>query len=259
MKFSDLDTKMRIYETVDDKCFLPEMYLVVRLDGRSFTRFTKETMQFEAPFDVRFSNMMMNTCIYLMKDVGIKIQYAYTESDEISLLLAQDNTFSRKARKLISVLAGSASGYFSVSCNLPVCFDARVSQLPNQDLVVDYFKWRQEDANRNALNSHCYWLLRKQGLSAKKADKVLLGQTVAFKNELLFQNGINYNDDIPLWQKRGIGIHWYLFDKQGFNPVKNEQTVTQRRGVSVNTQLPIGVEYGNYIRKIVEGITEENA
>jgi tRNA(His) guanylyltransferase len=41
MKFDDLDKKMRIFETAADTCVLPEMYMVARLDGRSFTRLTK--------------------------------------------------------------------------------------------------------------------------------------------------------------------------------------------------------------------------
>lgn len=67
--------------------------------------------------------------------------------------------------------------------------------------VVDYFRWRSEDAHRNALNSHCYWLLRKEGKSVGQATSTLEGMSVAAKNELLFQHGINFND-LPRWQKR---------------------------------------------------------
>ena len=51
MKFDDFDAKMRKYEQSLDQIILPEMYIVARLDGRSFTRLTKEICQFEAPFD----------------------------------------------------------------------------------------------------------------------------------------------------------------------------------------------------------------
>lgn len=36
MKFDDLDLKMRVYETSHDRCVLPNMYIVARIDGRSF-------------------------------------------------------------------------------------------------------------------------------------------------------------------------------------------------------------------------------
>jgi tRNA(His) 5'-end guanylyltransferase len=42
-------------------------------------------------------------------------------------------------------------------------------------------------------------------------------QSVGYKNELLFQNGINFND-VPTWQKRGTGVYWETFQKEGFNP-----------------------------------------
>ena len=61
MKFDDLDQKMRVFETAHDLCVLPGLYMVARLDGRSFTRLTKEVHQFEAPFDPRFRDLMVET------------------------------------------------------------------------------------------------------------------------------------------------------------------------------------------------------
>ena len=54
MKFDDLDAKMRVFETTSDTCMLPGLYMAARIDGRSFTRLTKETHPFEAPYDERF-------------------------------------------------------------------------------------------------------------------------------------------------------------------------------------------------------------
>ena len=72
MKFDDLDAKMRVFETALDLCVLPEMYMVARLDGRSFTRLTKEKQNFEAPFDERFRDLMVATTEHLM-DCGFRI------------------------------------------------------------------------------------------------------------------------------------------------------------------------------------------
>ena len=66
MKFDDLDQKMRLFETAADYCVLPDMFMVARLDGRSFTRLTKEVCQFEAPFDERFRDLMVETAASLM-------------------------------------------------------------------------------------------------------------------------------------------------------------------------------------------------
>lgn len=143
------------------------MYIVARLDGRSFTKLTREICKFEALFDTRFRNLMVDTTKHIM-NCGFKVLYGYTESDEISLLFSPDNSaFANKVRKINTILAGEASGYFSLALGKAVCFDCRVVPLPNIELVKDYFLWRQEDANRNALNSWYYWTLRKEGLSKK--------------------------------------------------------------------------------------------
>lgn len=246
MKFDDLDAKMRRYEESIDQRILPDMYLVARLDGRSFSRLTKEICNFEAPFDVRFRDMMVNTVKALM-DCGFKIVYGYTESDEISLLFHVDeNTFARKVRKLNSILAGTASAAFSLQLGQLATLDCRLVPLPNLERVKDYFLWRQEDAHRNALNAHCYWMLRKEGMSVKDATALLEGKSVSFKNELLFSHGINF-DKLPSWQKRGVGVYWEDFEKLGYNPVTNKEVKAIRRGLSVNYELPLGENYAEYV------------
>lgn len=96
MVFDELDKQMRVYEQSLDQIILPETYMVARLDGRGFTRLTKEVCKFEAPFDVRFRDLMTGTVEALM-ECGFRVVYGFTESDEISLLFApKDNTFGRK-------------------------------------------------------------------------------------------------------------------------------------------------------------------
>ena len=251
MNFDELDAKMRIYEQSLDQVILPEMYLVARLDGNRFTRLTKEICNFEAPFDIRFRDMMIDTVKALM-NYGFRVVYGYTESDEISLLFhPEENTFARKVRKYNSLLAGVASATFSKEAGETGIFDCRMVPLPTIERVQDYFLWRQEDAHRNSLNSHCYWMLRKQGKSVAEATGMLKGRSVAFKNELLFRNGINY-DTLPSWQKKGIGVYWETVEKKGFNPVKGVEETAQRRALKVDTELPLREEYGRFIRSFVD-------
>jgi len=251
MKFDDLDEKMRVFETAQDLCVLPGLYMVARLDGRSFTRLTKEIQQFEAPFDPRFRDLMVETAEHLMSDCGFNVVYGYTESDEISLLFGlEENSFGRKLRKLISILAGEASAKFSLLLGAVASFDCRLSQLPSLELVVAYFRWRNEDAHRNALNAHCYWLLRKQGKGVGEATAALKGMSVALKNELLFQNGVNCND-LPLWQKRGIGLYWEEVDRPAENPVTGEKVLARRRRIRRDLELPMKDDYSAFLRKLI--------
>ena len=193
MKFDELDQKMRVYETAADYSVLPGIHMVARLDGRSFTRLTKEVCSFEAPFDERFHDMMVETAEALMT-CGFRVIYAYTQSDEISLLFDLDERqFGRKLRKYTSTLAGEASAKFSLLLGSVATFDCRISQLPNTNLVIDYFRWRNEDAARNSMSAYCYWTCRKQGLGQQAATARIFGLSVGQMNEFLFQQGINFN------------------------------------------------------------------
>lgn len=224
--------------------------MVARLDGRSFTRLVREVHPFAAPFDPRFRDLMIATARHLM-DCGFNFLYANTHSDEISLLFhSGEDSFGRKLRKLLSILAGEASAAFSLRLGTVACFDTCIAQLLSEQLVVDCFRWRAEDAHRNALNAHCYWLLRGQGLDARAAAARVAGLSVAAKNELLFQHGVNFND-LPAWQKRGVGLVWEQYDKPGTNPQTGERVTSSRRRLAVIEELLIGEAYGAWLAELL--------
>lgn len=251
MKFTELDRKMRVYETAHDLCVLPGIHMVARLDGRGFTKLLRERHPFEAPFDPRFRDMMVETGRHLM-DCGFKFLLCYSQSDEISLLFHPDeNSFGRKLRKLNSVLAGEASAKFSLLLGDAASFDSRVSQLPRVGDVVDYFRWRNEDAHRNALSAHCYWLLRKQGRRPEEAQKVLDGLSVSAKNELLFQQGgINFND-LPQWEKRGWALGWKTVIKRAVNQKTGKPVEAERRQLVLDLELPMRDAFSEMVRDLM--------
>jgi tRNA(His) 5'-end guanylyltransferase len=255
MKFDDLDDKMRVFETAHDVCVLPGIYMAARIDGRSFSRLTKDVHQFAAPFDERFRDHMVSTVRHLMS-CGFSVIYGYTESDEISLLFSfNEDAFSRKHRKYNSILASEAASAFTLRLGAQAAFDCRLCELPNRELVIDYFRWRAADAHRNALNAHCYWRLREDGKAKQQATRRLEGMSTAEKNELLFSYGINFND-LPVWQKRGIGLYWVWKDKSGRNPKTEEKTVTQRRVIHVDMKLPMKEEYESFLVQLLERDSE---
>lgn len=250
MRFDLLDKTMRVYETTHDYSVLPGIYIVARLDGRNFTRLTKEKHQFVKPFDEKFRDYMLATVKHLMT-CGFKVVYGYTQSDEISLLFDfAEDTFKRKLRKLNSILASEASAKFSLLLGDMGCFDCRISQLPNTNLVVDYFRWRQQDAYRNSLSSHCYWCLRRDKYSARKATSIMNGMYEADKHELLFKHGINFNN-LPSWQKRGSALYWEIYQKIGHNPLTQENTVVNKLKIKQNLELPIKDEYDLFLQQFL--------
>lgn len=255
MKFEQLDRRMRVYETAHDHCVLPGLHMVARIDGRSFSQLTRGkggSETFEAPYDTRFRDCMVATLEHLVTSSGFSVLFGYTQSDEMSLLFKRDESlFGRKLRKYLSVLAGEASAKFSLALGSLGAFDARISQLPDADTVVDYFRWRHEDAARNALNGHSYWLLRRQGLDDHAATEQLKGVSVADRNEMLFRAGINFND-VPAWQRRGIGVLWKDESHVGENPKTGAPVTTTRRRAVVSYDLPMKTEFDDLVRRIVE-------
>lgn len=257
MKFDDFDKKMRIYEKSLDQYILPEMYIAARLDGRSFTRLTKEVCNFEAPFDESFRDMMIGTVKGLMSDSGFRLIYGYTESDEISLLFhPSDNTFGRKVRKLNTTLAGEASAIFSLALGRAASFDCRIVPLPNKKLAADYFAWRQEDSHRNSLNAHCYWLMRKNGIDRNAATEALRSKSVADKVLMLAEKGVNYAE-LPAWQRYGVGVYFRTVKKEGFNPKTNQKTQAYRRELFADMELLTGEEYRLFITELLDEAEKE--
>lgn len=239
MTFDKLDKAMRIFETALDYAVLPGIYMVARVDGRSFIRLTKEVRHFEAPYDKRFRDYMVETTSHLMQ-CGLHILYGHMQSDEISLLFHRDETtFGRKMRKYISLLLGDIAS-----------FDCRISQLPAPEYVVDYFRWRSEDARRNALNSHCYYLLRSLGKSVDEATALLRKLPMAWKKAVLHRAEKSFKE-LPGWQKHGVGLFWGTYTAPAVNPLTGEAVMSQRRRIKVEYTLLVKDEYGRFILKLI--------
>ncbi|WP_216701566.1 hypothetical protein [Gloeothece verrucosa] len=116
-------------------------------------------------------------------------------------------------------------------------------------MIISVFS--SADAHRNALNSHCYWTLRKNGYTVGQATSKLEKLSISAKNELLYQQaGLNFND-LPNWQKRGVGLYWEIYQKEGVNPLTGETVLVTRKRLFVDMELPMKDEYSDFVRKLI--------
>lgn len=186
--------RMKSYEAVEtERAVFPGCPVYVRLDGRSFSKFTKGLRR---PYDRKLSWIMVEVAKHLAKE--FKADLAYTQSDEISL--GWKNTdpdsefmFGGRIQKLISTMAGVASAKFNQLClriddnfaeralKMVPSFDARLFQLPSLIELMNAFVWREQDGRRNAISMAAqsrYSHKSLQGVSSKgmlermKADGV---------------------------------------------------------------------------------------
>lgn len=63
--------------------------------------------------------------------------------------------------------------------------------------------------------------------------------------------GINFND-LPNWQKRGIGFWWETFEKPGVNPLTGQTVSATRRRIRRELELPMRDEYSAFIERLVQ-------
>lgn len=243
--FSELSMRMKAFERQLESRVPSDGQLVARLDGRAFSRLTKETCDFQAPFDDRFHEMMRKTLMALM-DCGFHVRYAYSQSDEISLLLDAGNlTYGGRVCKTVSTLAGTASAAFSLQLGKVAVFDCRLLSLP-QDEVTDYFLWRYMDAQRNCLNAYAYWTMRNNGVSATDATARLVGAHYDSKVTYLKEVGINYAA-VPLWQKIGFASWYRDVEIVGVNALTGESVTSTRQQRVIDHELPGIDEYPQYV------------
>ncbi|XP_011137786.1 probable tRNA(His) guanylyltransferase [Harpegnathos saltator] len=208
----------------DDHC-LPNCWIVVRIDGRNFSKFC-ETHQFVKPNDVAALELMNRAAITVMEDFK-EIILGFGQSDEYSFVFRKDTElYKRRASKLMSnvnSLFTSAYVYHwprflrGKELYYPPSFDARVVLYPTDKNLRDYLAWRQADVHVNNLYNTCFWnLILKGKLTPSQAEEKLRGTLSSHKNELLFQEfGINYNNEPPLFRKGTMLIRKLVPDVTG--------------------------------------------
>ncbi|XP_017474903.1 PREDICTED: probable tRNA(His) guanylyltransferase [Rhagoletis zephyria] len=195
-----------------DDSILPNVWIVIRLDGKGFHTFCK-AHNFAKPNDANALNLMNTAAVSVMEEFR-DITLAYGQSDEYSFVFRKEtNVFNRRAAKLLSYVTSLFTSAYvfnwsrwmsSKSLLYPPCFDGRIVLYPSDQNLRDYLSWRQADVHINNLYNTAFWnLVLESGLSNQEAEAELRGTFSADKNEMLFTKfGINYNN-LPVMFRKG--------------------------------------------------------
>ncbi|KAK0731401.1 Thg1 C terminal domain-containing protein [Lasiosphaeris hirsuta] len=212
---------------------LPNTWIVVRIDGRGFTKFSAK-YSWEKPNDKRALDLMNAAARAVVTDLP-DITIAYGVSDEFSFVLHKTCTlFERRASKLVSTIVSTFTGHYIylwstyfpdmlLSPPLP-SFDGRAVCYPSLQNLRDYMSWRQVDCHVNNLYNTTFWtLIQLGGMDTTEAEKTLNGTFSADKNEILFSKfSINYNNEPEIFKKGSVVFRDYELVEPGTHNVAVE-------------------------------------
>jgi tRNA(His) guanylyltransferase len=192
-----LGNRMKTYERVTRTVLPPRTHTIVRADGRAFHTYLRDSVK---PFDHDFVADMDRVATELCEQVTGTV-FAYTQSDEISLLLTDfggrdtQAWFGGEVQKIVSTVAAIATA--ALCARRPgrlATFDARVFTVADPAEVANYFVWRQRDAVRNSI---------AMAAQAHFPHRRLQGVHTGGMQEMLWSEaGVNWND-YPAGVRRG--------------------------------------------------------
>ena len=208
----------------------PSNWIVVRIDGRGFTKLCKK-YEFAKPNDRRALDLMNTAAEEVVKQF-VDIVLAYGQSDEYSFVFHENAMmFDRRASKLATSIATAFTAEYCMQwadffpdqrLERPYpTFDGRCVAYPKRKVLRDYLSWRQADCHINNLYNTTFWnLVIKGGMSTTDAEQALKGTVSSDKNEILFsQFSINYNNEPQIYRKGTV-----VYRSYGSEPLTNGET-----------------------------------
>ncbi|MBD3260321.1 MAG: hypothetical protein GF334_01365 [Candidatus Altiarchaeales archaeon] len=242
---------MKRYEAVPQRYLTRRVPVVIRLDACHFHTWCRGL---EKPFDDRLVECMASATHSLCTKIS-GCRFAYTQSDEISLLLTDyasidtEPWFGYRLEKILSVAASICTAQFNhaVRHNFPVelyskkeyaTFDARAFNIPADD-VCNYFLWRQRDCERNSLQGLAQSYFSHKALHKKNSSQL--------QDMLMEEKGVNWND-LPTHLKRGTAF----YRTEVAVEASWSEGVTRKSVWVRDSEIPIFSKDRNYIENWVE-------
>jgi tRNA(His) 5'-end guanylyltransferase len=238
MSIKSIADRMKDYEMRSSSYLTPRSYIIVRVDGCNFKKYTSKLNR---PYDDGLIEDMNNTAIEVSAFIyGCKL--GFVQSDEISFIIHQPSSitepwYNYNVQKMVSIIASKTSTVFNKLRRVrngddSAIFDARVFVLPTLDEVINYLIWRQIDGKRNSISAAALSLFSHHKLEGKNSqDKIDMMRSVGFDwyHDIDFrrQTGaliskVTYMVDIPTQYLKQDGItqversHWGIINTPVF-------------------------------------------
>ena len=198
------DTEERIERYKVMPRLMPGLPIILFLDGSSFSKFTKNL---DRPYDQRLSDLMIESCKFLVELTNARC--GYVGSDEITIVLYEDDINSQtmyngRLEKLLSEIPAQLSvrfnkllpKYLPEKIDSEPYFDCKVWNVPTLEEAANCFWVREESVTKNSIT---------MAALSYYSHSELEGKNGSIKQEMLFQKGVNFND-YPVHFKRGVYI-----------------------------------------------------
>ena len=159
---------VKSFETDDN--LLPNCWIVVKVAGKNFTKFTWDH-DFERPNDRRALDLMNRAAVWVMQEFN-NVSLAYGKSDEYSFVFRKTtDAYHRRGFKFVTHVSSLFSTSFVyhwheyLKCTLkyPPVFDTQLFLIPADDNLKDYLCWRQHECHVNNLYNTTFWMLVNRG------------------------------------------------------------------------------------------------
>jgi tRNA(His) guanylyltransferase len=201
---------VKSFENKND--LLKNTYIVIRIDGKGFTKFT-DAHGYKKPNEIKGIKVMALAGLSVMESFP-EIFLGYGQSDEFSFAFKKNaRLYNRRHEKILTNVVSQFTSAFvyywpkifvnGPELKYPPCFDGRVVLYPSFENLKDYFSWRYVDCHINDLYNTTFWALVQEGkMNKDEAHQKLKGTLSNDKNEILFsQFNINYNNQPEVYKK----------------------------------------------------------
>lgn len=211
------------YEAIPKTRLMRRTPVAIRIDGKAFHTFTRG---FQKPFDEVLGNAMARTMEYLCQNIQ-GVQFAYCQSDEITLLLQDykklttDAWFDYEVQKMCSIAASMATMAFNKYFNQEhwkwaknndiACME-HLNEGKNPELLKLHNTYVEASCKGAMFDARCFNIPKEEA-----ANLIYWRQVDAMRNSIQMIGQANYShsylqdkscEQIKMLLRCDFGINW---------------------------------------------------